>query len=194
LFSNKIEWIGGSTNAGLRRLPISSTCSLVLMLHDTYEDSVESRMIFEEDLDIGFFNSDGFNERLYRERYSYMNRSTSIDTIDLTGDTHGHRIGLIRENNNNDDTNTSPSNTTGNNSRSGNGNSMRGRGGNSGRGSRVGNGGSRREGRGGGNSNTRSGTGGSDRILRSQSRQEAWNVFFPEHIENQLRTAQNRRR
>jgi hypothetical protein len=49
-------------STGLRRLP----CSLVLMLHDTYENNDESRMNFETDLDMSFFNSDGFNEKIYR--------------------------------------------------------------------------------------------------------------------------------
>jgi hypothetical protein len=62
------------------------------MLYDTYEISNESRMIFEADLDTGFFNSDGFDERIYRDNYirlrnhSSNSLTTHIETIDLTVD------------------------------------------------------------------------------------------------------------
>jgi hypothetical protein len=90
LLSNKVEWLGDIMNSRLRRLPISSTCSLTLMLHDTYEDSNESRIAFESDLNTGFFDSDGFNERLYRDNYTRLrgrNLTTNhTETIDLTVD------------------------------------------------------------------------------------------------------------
>jgi hypothetical protein len=90
--SNKIEWLGDVTGTRLRKLPISSTCSLVLMLHDTYEDNDESQMAFESDLDTGFFNSDGFDERLYRDSYrrSHFAVSSHAEFIDLTSDMHEH--------------------------------------------------------------------------------------------------------
>ena len=90
-------------NTRLRRLPISSTCSLILMLHDTYEDSDESRANFEDDLSTGFFNSDGFNEKLYRDNYTRLrNRSTTshIEIVDLTVNdiTHNHQhMNLLHE-------------------------------------------------------------------------------------------------
>src|SRR4051794_7949792 len=62
------------------------------MLYDTYEISNESRMIFEADLDTGFFNSDGFDERIYRDNYIRLRKhssnslTTHIETIDLTVD------------------------------------------------------------------------------------------------------------
>src|SRR5690349_9526577 len=55
-------------------------------------------MLFESDLDIGFFDSNGFNERLYRNNYARLrgNHSTTsyIETVDLTIDdnlTHDHQ-------------------------------------------------------------------------------------------------------
>src|SRR6266542_6334690 len=101
----------------LRRLPISSTCSSVLMLHPTYEDNEVSRNNFENDLDIGFFCADGFDERLYRDNYARIernqfpinhteiqnfdsnvrNNAKEIVIIDLTLDTTDEEI--INENN-----------------------------------------------------------------------------------------------
>ena len=101
----------------LRRLPISSTCSSVLMLHQTYEDNEVSRNNFENDLDIGFFCADGFDERLYRDNYARIernqfpinhteiqnfdsnvrNNAEEIVVIDLTLDTTDEEI--INENN-----------------------------------------------------------------------------------------------
>src|SRR6266542_1419935 len=101
----------------LRRLPISSTCSSVLMLHPTYEDNEVSRNNFENDLDIGFFCADGFDERLYRDNYARIernqfpinhteiqnfdsnvrNNAEEIVVIDLTLDTTDEEI--INENN-----------------------------------------------------------------------------------------------
>src|SRR6266496_2329186 len=102
----------------LRRLPISSTCSSVLMLHQTYEDNEVSRNNFENDLDIGFFCADGFDERLYQDNYARIernqfpinhteiqnfgsnvrNNAEEIVVIDLTLDTTDEEI--INENNN----------------------------------------------------------------------------------------------
>src|SRR6266542_6445572 len=101
----------------LRRLPISSTCSSVLMLHPTYDDNEVSRNNFENDLDIGFFCADGFDERLYRDNYARIernqfpinhteiqnfdsnvrNNAEEIVVIDLTLDTTDEEI--INENN-----------------------------------------------------------------------------------------------
>ncbi len=101
----------------LRRLPISSTCSSVLMLHQTYEDNEVSQNNFENDLDIGFFCADGFDERLYRDNYARIernqfpinhteiqnfdsnvrNNAEEIVVIDLTLDTTDEEI--INENN-----------------------------------------------------------------------------------------------
>lgn len=88
------------------------------MLHQTYEDNEESRINFENDLDIGFFYADGFDERLYRNSYARIERNqftinhTEIQNfnlntrdnveemvvIDLTLDTTDEEI--INENNN----------------------------------------------------------------------------------------------
>jgi hypothetical protein len=102
----------------LRKLPIASTCSSVLLLHQTYEDNEESRINFENDLDIGFFYADGFDERLYRNNYARIernqftinhteiqnfnsntrNNAEEIVVIDLILDTSDEEI--IHENNN----------------------------------------------------------------------------------------------
>src|SRR5438045_167663 len=88
---------------GLRRLPVSSTCSLVLMLYDTYENSDESRMIFEADLDTGFFDSDGFNEKIYRDNYIRLRNHSSnsltahVETIDLTVNNITHDMNPLYE-------------------------------------------------------------------------------------------------
>ncbi|GBC07458.1 hypothetical protein RclHR1_07490003 [Rhizophagus clarus] len=99
-----VEWLGDTMGARLRRLPISSTCSLVLMLHDTYENNDGSRINLEADLDIFFFNSNGFNEKIYRDSYMRLERNTSnltdrIETIDLTIDdiTNNQQAILLHE-------------------------------------------------------------------------------------------------
>ena len=216
LLSNKIEWLGDTMGTRLRRLPVSSTCSLILMLHDTYENSNEARMLFESDLDIGFFDSNGFNERLYRNNYARLrgNHSTNshIETVDLTIDdnpTHNHQheitdVSITELLNINSTSPQSMENTDlvaaidadsvedNNITDSRRGGSSKKRGGK--RGER---GGSSR-----GSSST-SGNGGSSRRLRSQVRQNVdsnsvnddnWSVLLPENMEDQVRRIRSKRR
>lgn len=69
------------------RLARSSTCSSLLILNQTYENN--SYFLFERDLDLAFFYSEGFDEVVYRRAYNQINRgeyhqSETIDIIDLT--------------------------------------------------------------------------------------------------------------
>ncbi|GET03021.1 hypothetical protein GLOIN_2v1837680 [Rhizophagus clarus] len=172
LMKIKIEWLGdaaGSTGSRLKRLPISSTCASVLILHDTYETDSISQINFEADLDTGFFESEGFDERLYRNNYTRLNSTISnAEVIDLTQTT----TDLIE-----DDVDGSEGR----------------RGGTSRRGNRRGRRGGRNHDTRG---STRGGNVVSRRGLRSQDQQQQnntslvndnWNVLLPEHIEDQIR-------
>ncbi|PKC12035.1 hypothetical protein RhiirA5_397138 [Rhizophagus irregularis] len=79
-----INWISDSI-----RLARASTCSSLLILNQTYEDNHNSRMLFERELDLAFFYSDGFDEAIYRNAYNQIGQLTNnindnIPIIDLT--------------------------------------------------------------------------------------------------------------
>src|SRR4051794_19796705 len=179
-------------------------------------------MIFEKDLDTGFFESEGFNESLYRNNFMrrLIPNHIDIETIDLTvediasEDQHMDQLHETPEERRQDsitiideeddsyrsneplDINPVVTSRRGGNSRSG-GNSHSRRGNSH---SRRGNSHSRRgsnnHSRRGNNSNsnTRSST-GSGRSLRNRNQQNNdWNVLLPENMENQIRITRNRRR
>jgi hypothetical protein len=71
------------------RLARASTCSSLLILNQTYEDNHNSHMLFERELDLAFFYSDGFDEAIYRNAYNQIGQLTNnindnIPIIDLT--------------------------------------------------------------------------------------------------------------
>lgn len=183
------------------------------MLHDTYENNDESRKIFEEDLNTGFFWSDGFNERVYRNNYMRHFTTSHIETIDLTVEDiahdHDQRVDLLHETieestisrqtsvihddiiENTDDfieNNNGISERGGNNNRRRGGNNNRRKGGNNNR--RSGGNNSRRRGGNNSGSNTRNGS-GNGRRLRSQNQRETWNVMLPENMEDQVRSTRS---
>ena len=66
----------------MRRLAHSSTCSSLLIFNQTYEDSHDSHVLFEKELDLAFFESEGFDEGIYRNAYNQIERVTVIDLTD----------------------------------------------------------------------------------------------------------------
>ncbi|UZO08631.1 uncharacterized protein OCT59_028884 [Rhizophagus irregularis] len=204
----KVEWLrdtAGSTGSRLRKLPISSTCASVLILHDTYENNSESQINFEADLDTGFFESEGFDERSYRNNYTRLNSTISnAEVIDLTQTTielnNTSPQNIVEDDLTIVENDLTEENVDGSESRRGSTSRRDSRRGSTSRR------GSRRGRRGGRNHGTRGGTSGgnvvSRRRLRSQDQQQDntsfdndnWNVLLPEHIEDQIRITRSKGR
>ncbi|RIA88185.1 hypothetical protein C1645_826718 [Glomus cerebriforme] len=87
-----IEWVGdemvmaNETNIS-KRLPVSSTCAPLLILHQNYCNDLCN--LFEIDMEYGFFESRGFDESVYRISYQHIQRPPILtrsrdNFIDLT--------------------------------------------------------------------------------------------------------------
>lgn len=78
----------------MRRLARSSTCSSLLIINQTYDNDSDSQMLFERELDLAFFCSEGFDEAVYRNAYNQIeqnrqsitdsNINDNVPVIDLT--------------------------------------------------------------------------------------------------------------
>lgn len=94
----------------MRRLARSSTCSSSLVINQTYENDSGSQLLFERELDLAFFNSEGFDEAAYRNAYSQIEQNhqsvtnssinDNILVIDLTTNEETNELRLNQQDSN----------------------------------------------------------------------------------------------
>ena len=67
-----------------------------MIFNQTYEDSQNSHLLFEDELDLAFFNSEGFDEGVYRNAYNQINRIThQSSSINIQNQSTSNQIDRI---------------------------------------------------------------------------------------------------